>query len=54
MKDWCREGNCFCDLPVDGNIVFDMINDLNKNSVIFPSIYGGTRELSIYGNYGLR
>jgi len=38
---------------MDANIVFDMVNHLNKNSVIFSSIDGGAREIPIYGYNGL-
>ena len=38
---------------MDADIVLDLVDYLNQNSVIFPCIDGGTWELSIYGNNGL-
>lgn len=34
-------------LPMDADIVFDMIDNFDKYSVVFPSNYGGTRKLTI-------
>lgn len=39
-------------LPVDGHIMCDMVDDLHKHCVIFPSIESGTWELPIYGDNG--
>lgn len=38
---------------MDANIIWDMVDDLNQNVVIFSSINGGAGKLAIDGNYWL-
>lgn len=40
-------------LPVNGKVIFDMVDDFDKNSVALPSVKGWSRELSINGDDGL-
>lgn len=40
-------------VPMDTNVVFDMVDNLDKDPVTFPSIYGGTGILSVDGDNGL-
>jgi hypothetical protein len=40
-------------LPVDGNVVRYMIDDLDKNIIAFSCIEGRPRELAIHGEDGL-
>lgn len=39
-------------LPVDGDIIFDTIDDPDEKSVIFPGVDSWTWEFSIYSNDG--
>lgn len=38
------------DSPVNGKVVLNVVNNINKHCVIFPSIDGGTWKLPINGD----
>lgn len=38
---------------MDGNIVFDVVDDPDKHGIIFPGIESRPRRLSIHGDNGL-
>lgn len=40
-------------VPMDANVVLDVVDDLNEDGVIFPGIYGGSGVLSVDGDDGL-
>lgn len=40
-------------VPMDANIVLDVVDNLDEDGVIFPGIYGGTGVLSVDGDNGL-
>lgn len=35
---------------MDANVVFDMVNDFDKNSVVFSGVESGTGELPVDGD----
>lgn len=40
-------------LPVDGDIIWDMVDDLHKHCIVFPGIKCGSWKLPIHGDNGL-
>lgn len=40
-------------VPVDRDIVLNMVDNLDKNGVVFPSIESGSWKTSIYCDNGL-
>ena len=38
---------------MDGNVVFDLVDNPDKHCVVFPGIESGPRKMSIHGDNGL-